>query len=85
MATFASVTDGLVVDMFEVADAVIEVDGALVESIGQQFLTGLFGAADYVLTGMDGFRGCYPGVGYTWDGTVFAPSVIVKPEPEVSP
>jgi hypothetical protein len=85
MATFASVDAGYVVGMFEVADAVIDVDGVPVEALGQAFLTELYGPAEYLLTGTDGYRGCYPGIGYTWDGTIFAPPIQPQPEPEPTP
>lgn len=77
MATFANVDAGYVIGMYEVADAVITVDGVPVEALGQVFLTELYGPAEYLLTGTEGYRGCYPGVGYAYDPVL---DVFVAPE-----
>jgi hypothetical protein len=85
MAYFAKVHDGIVLDVHVVANEVItNGDGIEVETLGQLFLSTMWGGimADYVQCSYNGtMRGCYPGVGYTWDGTVFAPPTI--PEPEI--
>ena len=92
MAHFAHVVDGFVTrPPHVVVNAVIENgDGIEVEALGQSFLADLWGGdpAEYVQCSYNGnMRGCYPGVGYTWDGIDFAPPpepeppVIVDPEP----
>lgn len=77
MAHFAHVQDGVVTVVHVLANPVITDDnGDEVEALGQAFLSGLFGGdpADYVQCSYNGtIRGVYPGPGYTWDGTAFAP------------
>lgn len=82
MAYFARVQGGVVIDMHVLNNDVITDDnGAEQESLGQQFLADLHGAdpADFVQTSYNGNpingqdRGPYAGIGYTWDGTTFAP------------
>jgi len=90
MAHFAHVQDGLVTrPPHVVVNAVItNADGIEIEALGQSFLADLWGGdpAHYIQCSYNGsMRSCYPGVGYTWDGTVFAPPVIVEAEPEVTP
>jgi hypothetical protein len=87
MAHFARVRDGIVVDVHVVVNSVItDPDGREVEALGQAFLASLWGydPLDYVQCSYNStMRGVYPGVDYTWDGSVFAPPV--SPDPEVSP
>lgn len=89
MAHYARVQDGIVVDVHVLVNAVItNGDGVEVESLGQSFLSDLWGGdpAEYVQCSYNGtMRGVYPGVGYTWDGSVFAAPVEPEPEPEVEP
>ena len=82
MAHYARVQDGIVVDVHVLANAVItNRDGQQVEALGQAFLADLWGGDpdDYVRTHYPVDqptpfpRGCYAGVGYTWDGTNFIP------------
>lgn len=82
MAYFAKVLDGVVVDVHALATAVItDPDGQQQEALGQAFLSELWGGqpSDYVRTHYPQNqptpypRGCYAGVGYSWDGTNFAP------------
>lgn len=85
MAHYAKVQDGIVTLVHVLANPVItDDDGIEVESLGQAFLADMWGGdpLDYVQCSYNAtMRGCYPGVGYTWDGTVFAP----PPEPEPTP
>ena len=90
MAHYARVQDGIVVDVHVLANAVItDPGGNQVEALGQAFLADLWGGepAYYVRTHYPENqptpypRGCFANVGYTWDGTVFAPPVIVDPAP----
>ena len=49
------------------------------EPLGQAFLADLWGDTpeSYVECSIDGaYRGCYPGVGYAWDGTDFIAPVV---------
>jgi hypothetical protein len=89
MAHYARVENGIVADVHCLNNAVItDPEGHEVEALGQTFLANLWGydPLHYVQCSYNAtMRGCYPGVGYTWDGTVFAPPVIVEPEPEVTP
>jgi hypothetical protein len=94
MAYFAKVLDGIVVDVHTVATAVItDPGGQQVEALGQAFLSDLWGGdpAEYVRTHYPVDqptpypRGCFAGVGYSWDGTVFAPPIVPDPIPPVAP
>jgi hypothetical protein len=80
MAHFAYVHDGIVERVHVLANPVVTDDnGNEVEALGQEFLAHLHGGdpADYIQCSYNGtIRGCYPGPGYTWDGTVFAPPVV---------
>lgn len=77
MAHFAHVSNGVVTLVYVVANAVItDENGDEQESLGQAFLADLFGGdpADYVQCSYNAtMRGVYPGPGFTWDGTEFAP------------
>ena len=87
MAHFARVRGGIVVHVHVLVNSVItDEDGVEVESLGQVFLADLWGGdpAEYVQCSYNAnMRGVYPGPGYTWDGTVFAPPQV--PESEVTP
>ena len=80
MGYFAHVTETIVDVIHVLADGVTD-DLPFPESepLGQTFLSDLWGdtQASYVECSIDGaYRGCYPGVGYTFDGIVFAPPAI---------
>jgi hypothetical protein len=90
MAHYAKVQVGIVVDVHVLDNSVItDADGNQVEALGQAFLADLWGGdpSEYVRTHYPVNqptpypRGCYAGVGYTWDGTVFAPPVDADPAP----
>ena len=90
MAHYARVKDGIVTDVHVLANAVItNDDGTQVEALGQAFLANLWGGdpLEYVRTHYPVDqptpfpRGCYAGVGYSWDGTVFAPPIDPNPQP----
>jgi hypothetical protein len=94
MAHYARIRDGIVVDVHVLANAVItDADDNQIEALGQVFLANLWGGdpADYVRTHYPQDqptpfpRGCYAGVGYTFDGSVFAPPVAVEPAFELAP
>ena len=82
MGHFALVVDGVVRNIAVISNAVMDdLPFPDSEPIGQAFISTL-----PELAGQPGnywqcsynanFRGCYPGVGYTFDGTVFAPPAI---------
>lgn len=82
MAHFARIKNGVVVDVHTLVTSVMtDPEGHEVEALGQAFLSNLWGGdpADYVRTHYPQDqptpfpRGCYAGVGYTWDGTNFVP------------
>jgi len=82
MAYFARISNGIVIDIHAVADAAItDSDGKESEELGQSLLCDLWGGdpSEYVQCSDDGTRGCYPGIGYSWDGIVFAPRVVPEP------
>jgi hypothetical protein len=89
MAHFAKVQDGMVVDVHVLVNSVItNGEGVEVESLGQSFLSDLWGGApaEYVQCSYNGtMRGVYPGAGYTWDGSVFVAPVEPEPAPKVKP
>ena len=70
MATYARIDSSTVIEMHTTADALED---------APQFLADLWGGtpADYIETSPTNID--YPRIGYTWDGTVFAPPV--DPEP----
>lgn len=97
MAHFARVTNGVIAsqdDIHVVAnDVLLDEHGTEQESLGQEFLAGLWGGnpSDYIQVSYNrsDFRGGYPAVGYSWDGQVFAPPVAssdeVTPQPDILP
>lgn len=77
MGHFAKVKNGLVMDVHVLANAVMD-DLPFPESepLGQAFLANLWGGdpAEYVQCSYNAnFRGCYPGIGFTFDGDNFIP------------
>ena len=89
MGYFAHVTETIVTDVHSLADGVTD-DLPFPESepLGQTFLADLWGDTpeSYVECSIDGaYRCVYPGVGYTWDGTVFAPAAEQQPLPTPAP
>jgi hypothetical protein len=77
MAYFARIQDGIVTDVIEVNDAEVPDEAA-----GQAFIASVGLEGEWVQTSIDGGpidgqdRGPYAGIGYTWDGTVFAAPII---------
>ena len=89
MGYFAHVTETIVDLVHVLADGVTD-DLPFPESepLGQAFLADLWGDTpqSYVECSIDGaYRGTYPGVGFTWDGTIFAPPVDPAPDPVPTP
>jgi len=81
MASFARVLDGIVTEVVKLDDA-----EAPDEQTGAAFLADMLGG-DWVQTWYpvdqpDPYpRGCYAGIGFTWDGTNFAPPAEVDATP----
>ena len=82
MAHFALVDDGIVRNVITVANAAID-DLPFPESepVGQAFIATLPDLAAQAGTWWQcsynaNFRGCYPGMGFTFDGTDFIPPAI---------
>ena len=79
MAHFARISDGYVIDMHVLNNAVLLVDGIEQEEAGQEFLASLWGGqpTDYVQCSYNGNpingedRGGYPSTGWVWDGSTF--------------
>lgn len=86
MAHFARINGTTVVDVHVVANAVItNGEGIDEDALGHDFLSDLWGGdpTDYLRASYTGaIRGCYPGVGYSYDPVldVFVPPVA----PEVT-
>jgi len=81
MANFAQVTDTIVEQVIVIAnndcDDLPFPDS---EPVGQAFIASLGYTGEWLQTSYNGnFRGCYAGIGYTWNGTDFVPPVV---EPE---
>jgi hypothetical protein len=83
MAHFAYVVDGLVDRVEVVVNSVItDKNGLEVEALGQQFLATLYGLPpeSFIQCSYNSnFRGVYPGIGYTYEGTLDA---FIPPKPE---
>lgn len=84
MAHFAYVVDGIVNNVYVVANAVITDDaGVEHESIGQQFLSSLFDlpSENFIQCSYNGaFRGHYPGLGWSYRADLDA-FIPLKPAP----
>ena len=89
MGYFAHVTETTVTEVHVLADGVTDnLPFPESEPLGQAFLSDLWRdpPQSYVECSIDGeYRGVYPGVGYTWDGTIFAPPVEPAPDPIPTP
>ena len=49
------------------------------EPIGQAFIASLGLTGEWLQTSETGaYRGCYAGIGYTWNGTDFVPPTVVN-------
>lgn len=82
MAHFAQVISGVVQQVIVVRnEECLDADGNESEAVGQQFCAALFGTDPAMWVqcsynaNVNGYRGCYPGTGFTWDGVNFNPPV----------
>ena len=75
MANFAQVTDSIVEQVIVIAnDDCDNLPFPDSEPVGQAFIASLGFTGDWLQTSYNGnFRGCYAGIGYTWNGTDFVP------------
>ena len=80
MAHFAKIEDGVVTQMVVVVNHVItDPDGNEQESLGQEFLQGLYGEATWVQTSYNNnFRKQYAGINDTYDADK---DIFIKPQP----
>jgi hypothetical protein len=82
MAHFAEVENGIIRDVIVIDnDKCGGGDFPESEAIGQAFIASIPLTGEWLQTSYHGnFRGCYAGIGYTYDGDEFLP-----PVPEVPP
>jgi len=75
MANFAQVTNNIVEQVIVIANE--DCDNLPFpdsEPVGQAFIASLGYTGEWLQTSYNGnFRGCYAGIGYTWNGTDFVP------------
>ena len=73
MANFAQVTNTIVEQVIVIAnDDCDNLPFPDSEPVGQAFIASLGYTGEWLQTSYNGnFRGCYAGIGYTWNGTDF--------------
>jgi hypothetical protein len=79
MAHFALINNGIVSNVIVVSNSDCgNGEFPASEPVGQAFIASLGLEGEWLQTSYNSnFRGCYAGIGYTWDGTVFvAPPVV---------
>ena len=78
MANFAQVTNNIVEQVIVIAnDDCDNLPFPDSEPVGQAFIASLGYIGEWLQTSYNGnFRGCYAGIGYTWNGTDFVPPVV---------
>lgn len=86
MAHFAYVVDGIVQRVEPVVNEVITTDkGNESELRGKRFMVSLYPDTledNWIQCSYSAsIRGCYPGMGYSWDGTNFVPPAASQSEP----
>jgi hypothetical protein len=81
MANFAQVTNTIVEQVIVIANS--DCDNLPFpdsEPVGQAFIASLGYTGEWLQTSYNGnFRGCYAGIGYTWNGTDFVPPTVDIP------
>ena len=81
MAHFAQVQDGIVTQVIVVSNDDAPDPYPASEALGQAFIASLGLGGEWVQTSYHGtFRGCYAGIGYTYDAQL--DEFIPPPEPE---
>jgi hypothetical protein len=78
MANFAQVTNNIVEQVIVIAnDDCDNLPFPDSEPVGQAFIASLGYTGEWLQTSYNGnFRGCYAGIGYTWNGTDFVPPTV---------
>ena len=78
MANFAQVTNTIVEQVIVIAnDDCDNLPFPDSEPVGQAFIASLGYTGEWLQTSYNGnFRGCYAGIGYTWNGTDFVPPTV---------
>lgn len=78
MANFAQVSNTIVEQVIVIAnDDCDNLPFPDSEPIGQAFIASLGYTGEWLQTSYNGnFRGCYAGIGYTWNGTDFVPPTV---------
>lgn len=86
MAHFAMVTGNTVQKVIVIANNMMVDDaGCESETVGKQYCAALFGTLPDIWiqcsynADKNGFRGCFPSSGYSWDGSVFTAPIIDVP------
>jgi hypothetical protein len=81
MANFAQVSNTIVEQVIVIAnDDCDNLPFPDSEPVGQAFISSLGYTGEWLQTSYNGnFRGCYAGIGYTWNGTDFVPPTVVNP------
>jgi hypothetical protein len=81
MANFAQVSDTIVEQVIVIAnDDCDNLPFPDSEPVGQAFIASLGYTGEWLQTSYNGnFRGCYAGIGYTWNGTDFVPPTVDIP------
>jgi hypothetical protein len=81
MANFAQVSDTIVEQVIVIAnDDCDDLPFPDSEPVGQAFIASLGYTGEWLQTSYNGnFRGCYAGIGYTWNGTDFVPPTVDIP------
>lgn len=81
MANFAQVSNNIVEQVIVIANE--DCDNLPFpdsEPVGQAFIASLGYTGEWLQTSYNGnFRGCYAGIGYTWNGTDFVPPTVDIP------
>jgi len=80
MAHFAQVTNNIVDQVIVISNADCgDLPFPESEPVGQAFIASLGLTGLYLQTSYNGnFRGCYAGIGYTWNGTDFVPPTVIS-------
>ena len=78
MANFAQVSNTIVEQVIVIAnDDCDNLPFPDSEPVGQAFIASLGYTGEWLQTSYNGnFRGCYAGIGYTWNGTHFVPPTV---------
>ena len=78
MAHFAQINNDLVEDVIVIANTDCDdLPFPASEPVGQAYIASLGITGEWLQTSYNGnFRGCYAGIGYTWNGTDFVPPTV---------